>query len=199
VCENPKRNRRSPHSAAPNFLWKSVALTNIMRLSLKKGAHAAPSSAAWQEIRVRSGRDDNSVVADIPYFSWKHGIPFSNRIVISTGVVMGLRPTQGDEKRLGPTTIFYGTVALSFVIPSEAEGSAVLRTFRGKCFSTERSGVERSAVSLGGPTHTQKRQNSLSLHAVAGFVPADEVGVLGRLAVAVDGYGGYGVVGGGLR
>jgi len=32
-----------------------------MRLSLKKGAHAALSSAAWQEIRVRSGRDDKSV------------------------------------------------------------------------------------------------------------------------------------------
>src|SRR5450631_2707412 len=38
-----------------------VALANIMRLSLKKGAHAALSSAAWQEIRVRSGRDDKSV------------------------------------------------------------------------------------------------------------------------------------------
>jgi hypothetical protein len=31
---------------------------------------------------------------------------------------MGLRPTQGDEKRLGPATTLYGTVALSFVIPS---------------------------------------------------------------------------------
>src|SRR5450755_1478197 len=40
-----------------------VALANIMRLSLRKGAHAVLSSAAWQEIRVRSGRDDNSVVA----------------------------------------------------------------------------------------------------------------------------------------
>jgi hypothetical protein len=29
-----------------------VASTNIMRLSLKKGAHAALSDAAWQEIRV---------------------------------------------------------------------------------------------------------------------------------------------------
>jgi hypothetical protein len=37
---------------------------------------------------------------------------------------MGL-PTQGDEKRLGPATTFNRTVALSFVIPSEAEGSAV--------------------------------------------------------------------------
>jgi hypothetical protein len=81
---------------------------------------------------VRSGRDDNSVVADIPYFSWKHGIPFSNRIVISTGVVMGLRPTQGDEKRRPSETTFHRKVTLSFVIPSEAEGSAVPRTFRGK-------------------------------------------------------------------
>jgi hypothetical protein len=32
-----------------------------MRLSLLKAAHAVVSSAAWQEIRVRSGRDDNSV------------------------------------------------------------------------------------------------------------------------------------------
>jgi hypothetical protein len=37
-----------------------VALSNFMRLSLRKGAHAALSSDAWQEIRVRSGRDDNS-------------------------------------------------------------------------------------------------------------------------------------------
>jgi hypothetical protein len=31
---------------------------------------------------------------------------------------MGLRPTQGDEKPLGPATTLYGTDALSFVIPS---------------------------------------------------------------------------------
>jgi hypothetical protein len=35
-----------------------VALANIMRLSSKKGAHLALSSAAWQEIWVRFGRDD---------------------------------------------------------------------------------------------------------------------------------------------
>jgi len=37
-----------------------MALANFMRLSLLKAAHAVVSSAAWQEIRVRSGRDDNS-------------------------------------------------------------------------------------------------------------------------------------------
>jgi hypothetical protein len=31
---------------------------------------------------------------------------------------MGLRTTEGDEKRLGPATTLYETVALSFVIPS---------------------------------------------------------------------------------
>jgi hypothetical protein len=34
---------------------------HFMRPSLRKGAHSALSSAAWQEIRVRSGRDDNFV------------------------------------------------------------------------------------------------------------------------------------------
>jgi hypothetical protein len=47
---------------------------------------------------------------------------------------MGLRPTQGEEKRLGPATTLYRTVALSFVIPSEAEGSAVPRTSLGNVF-----------------------------------------------------------------
>jgi hypothetical protein len=31
---------------------------HFMRPSLRKGAHVDLSSAAWQEIRVRSGRDD---------------------------------------------------------------------------------------------------------------------------------------------
>src|SRR5271156_2814762 len=51
----------SPLRYAPDFLWKLVALASTMRLSLRKGARAALSNAARQEIRVRSGRDDNSV------------------------------------------------------------------------------------------------------------------------------------------
>jgi hypothetical protein len=58
---------------------------------------------------------------------------------------MGLRPIQGDEKHLRPATTLYRTATLSFVIPSEAEGSAVPRTFRGNVFDR----AERSAVSLG--------------------------------------------------
>jgi hypothetical protein len=47
----PKRdplNRRSLGCAPPDFL----ALANFMRLSSRKGARAATSSATWQEIRV---------------------------------------------------------------------------------------------------------------------------------------------------
>src|SRR3984885_9561331 len=39
-------------SPPPDFLWNLVALANFMRLSVLKGARAASSSAAWQEIRV---------------------------------------------------------------------------------------------------------------------------------------------------
>jgi hypothetical protein len=47
---------------------------------------------------------------------------------------MGLWPTEVMKKRFGPATTLCGTADLSFVIPSEAEGSAVPRTFRGNVF-----------------------------------------------------------------
>jgi hypothetical protein len=84
-CLKPREDRRSLHYATPDFLLISVALSNFMRLSLLKAAHAVVSSAAWQEIRVSFGRDDHSVAAQISYLSWKLEIPSSNRIVISTG------------------------------------------------------------------------------------------------------------------
>jgi hypothetical protein len=61
ISRRGSRNRRSLHFAPPNFLWNLVALVHFMRPSLRKGAHVALSSAAWQEIRVRFGRDDTSV------------------------------------------------------------------------------------------------------------------------------------------
>jgi hypothetical protein len=39
---------------SPDFLWTLVASVHFMRLSSWKGAHAASSSAAWQEIRGRA-------------------------------------------------------------------------------------------------------------------------------------------------
>jgi hypothetical protein len=50
---------------------------------------------------------------------------------------MGLRPIQGNEKRLGPASTLYGTVTLSLSSRpkrSGAEGPAVPRTLRGNVF-----------------------------------------------------------------
>src|SRR5580698_11348722 len=74
IWEGRGAHRRSLHFATPDFLWDLVALLHFMRPSLRKDAHAAASSAAWQEIRVRSGRDDNSF--------WKRSLAFPNKIVI---------------------------------------------------------------------------------------------------------------------
>ena len=90
---------------------------------------------------LRSGRDDN--------VAWKQCLAFPNKIAISTGGVMGLRPTQGNEKRLGPASTLYGTVTLSLSSRPERRDLRFPRTFRGDVFSTELSVVERSAVSLG--------------------------------------------------
>src|ERR1700761_2677476 len=61
----PRENSRSLHCAPPDFLWRVVALINTVRLSLRRAAYVAVASSAKQEIRVRSGRDDNSVEAGI--------------------------------------------------------------------------------------------------------------------------------------
>jgi hypothetical protein len=47
--------RTAGPSASPDFLSAMLASANFLRLSLLKAAHAVVSSAAWQEIRVRSG------------------------------------------------------------------------------------------------------------------------------------------------
>jgi hypothetical protein len=48
-------SRQTTHGHhSPDFLWNLVALAHFILLSLTKAAHAAMSSAAWQEIRVRS-------------------------------------------------------------------------------------------------------------------------------------------------
>jgi hypothetical protein len=58
----PRLRRSDPFpnrfpSPSPDFLWNLVALANFMRLSLLKGARAALSSDAWQEIRVPGWAD----------------------------------------------------------------------------------------------------------------------------------------------
>jgi hypothetical protein len=45
----------------PGFPVEVGGLRDFMRLSLMKAAHVVVSGAAWQEIRIRSGRDDKFV------------------------------------------------------------------------------------------------------------------------------------------
>jgi hypothetical protein len=56
-----RANRRSLHFATPDFLSNLVASAIFMRLSLRRGTFAVLFSEAWQEIRVRSGRDDKFI------------------------------------------------------------------------------------------------------------------------------------------
>ena len=53
-----ERALQIPPLRSPDFLFNLVALMNFMCLSLRRGAHVDMSGAAWQEIRVRFGRDD---------------------------------------------------------------------------------------------------------------------------------------------
>ena len=55
------------------------------------------------------------------------------------------------KNALSPATAFHGATTLPFVIPSEAEGSAALRTFRGNVLRQGRSVAEGSAVSFPEP------------------------------------------------
>ena len=45
-------------------------------------------------------------------------LPLTLVEMVFNRVVMGLRPTQGNGKRLGPASTLYRTITLSFVIPS---------------------------------------------------------------------------------
>jgi hypothetical protein len=54
-------------------------------------------------------------------------------LIAVTGGIMGL-PPKVMKNAFYPATALHGSVALPFVIPSEAEGSAVLRTIPGNAF-----------------------------------------------------------------
>jgi len=118
------RNRRSLHFATPDFLLSLVASVDFMRLSLRKGARAAVSSAAWQEIRVRSGRDDKSYSGTECECPRKIAIPIINSQALgktkggdaSIWIQYSLREPQVPPPATGCTWKY----ALSFVIPTAA-------------------------------------------------------------------------------
>src|SRR5450631_1325693 len=74
---------------------------------------------------LRSGRDDN--------VAWKQCLAFPNKIVISTGEVMGLRLTQGNEKPRSGIHALWNRYPF-LVIPTGAEGPAVPQTLPGDVF-----------------------------------------------------------------
>src|ERR1700734_1362159 len=85
-------------SPSPDFLWNLVALANLMRLSLLKGARAASSSAAWQEIRVPGWADVLST-----------GPPgLSSMAIFAVSILSQLatgKPTARDDKGGGQLTL----------------------------------------------------------------------------------------------
>jgi hypothetical protein len=80
-----------------------------------------------------SGRDDNSVVAKISYFSWKLGVLSSNRIVISTGAYPDFLPRSTGNDRA--CAFLYGKAH------DVCQRHQPLQEIRG-------SAVEKSAVSF---------------------------------------------------
>jgi len=62
----PGQAGQALHFAPPDFLLNLVGSASFMRLSLRKAAHAALSTAAQQEIRVRYGREDKGYLGSEP-------------------------------------------------------------------------------------------------------------------------------------
>jgi hypothetical protein len=64
ICVGAEAHCRSLGCAPPDFLSRFMALMHFMRLSLRKGAQAALSSAAWQEIRVGMTKGEGGTSMD---------------------------------------------------------------------------------------------------------------------------------------
>jgi hypothetical protein len=91
--------------------------------------HLDRSEAQWRDLCV-----------DAP--SWK---------CFSTEESWACGPTKAMKNVLCPATAFHGSVALPFVIPSEAEGSAVPRTSLGNVFRPSVAQWRDLRFSSGGP------------------------------------------------
>jgi hypothetical protein len=125
-------NCRSLHFATPDFLWKLVALVYFMRPSLRKGAQVVLSSAAWQEIRVRSGRDDkggSGALSQYWFVDAGTADPSASLGMTKGAATLPRKVVAGQgafhNSRVRSAVGLSGIAAHPFVIPSEAEGSAV--------------------------------------------------------------------------
>ena len=85
VHENRKRNSRSLRFAPPDFLWNMVALTNFMRLSLRKAAYVALASA-------RGRKSGHAPVGGCDFFNFNCGLwPESSEEHLPTSIAGVLR------------------------------------------------------------------------------------------------------------
>jgi hypothetical protein len=82
---------------------------------------------------------------------------------------MGLRPIQGDEKRIVSSHHFLCATTLPFVIPSEVEGSAVQRRFPGNAVNRRQNELssrpERTRISC--HVHQKRPRVRLSIKKAA--------------------------------
>jgi hypothetical protein len=141
IWEVREAHCRSLHCATPDFLLDLVALTHFMRPSLRKGAYAASSSVAWQEIRVRSGRDDK-VRGKLVSIKFTIGIE-------SFSFVLPIRPMQMEAMLSSLSSRPERSVVEgSAVRPSDFPNAGVLtQTLQGCVFPTMHRAS--SAVSFG--------------------------------------------------
>jgi hypothetical protein len=117
--------------SVPGFPATQNSQRPRMRLSVEKGAQGLPTPTPTTTTGYRGGVQWRELRVDAP--SWKF---FFDR------GVMGLWPTQGDEKRLGPATTLY-ELSPSPCHPELSRGICSSADLSWKCFSTERSPVER--------------------------------------------------------
>jgi hypothetical protein len=110
-----------------NHLGPAISLCGTAALSFV--IPPAPACRGARRTGICSSRSASPKPPLATSLSLSTALPF-----LSSRVLDGPAATQGDEKSLRPATTLYRTVAPSFVIPSEAEGSAVPRTFRGHVF-----------------------------------------------------------------
>jgi hypothetical protein len=160
------KRTRNPHAKANPIIGWQVATGNEVSLVGQKCRWWGTGGARWRSKRrlllegkktadlstaLRFGRDDNSVVWSILGLPshWKH---YPSRITeLSSRPVWSLAcaPPKVMKNALCPATALHGSVALPFVIPTEAKRSGGICSsadLSWKCFRPERSAVERSAV-----------------------------------------------------
>jgi hypothetical protein len=148
-----------------------VALVYFLRPSLRKGAPGALSSAAWQEIRVRSGRDDKG----------KGGASIERRVT-------GLKQTAGPSATLrfgrDDTSVWERTKRIKQFFHSpewtvtprndKGEGGASIeRRVTGLKQTAGRSATLRSSLDDNSVSNVQKNSRSCfsSAWAAEGRVP----------------------------